>query len=155
MAARRAARGRGAPSRDAVGLTPPEIVRRAFDVWATRDLEVMAALYHPDIVYDCSRRILNPEIYAGYDGLVQLSEEIDAIWDTFDISIERLVEVGDGRVIILMTSSARGRSSGVELVDTKAATIFTVKDGVIVHAELFPEREEAFAEAGIPYPHTE
>ena len=155
MAARGAARGRGARSRGAVGLTPPELVRRAFDIWATRDLEVMAGLYHREIVYDCSKRILNPDTYVGYEGLIRLSEEIDAIWDTFDISLERLVEVGDGRVIALMTSNARGRSSGVELVDTKAASIFTVKDGVIVHAKLFPEREDAFAEAGIPYPQTE
>jgi ketosteroid isomerase-like protein len=135
-----------------VGLTPPEIVRRAFDIWATRDLQMIGELYHPDVVYDCSKRILNPDTYIGYEGLIRLSEEIDSIWDTFDISLERLVEIGEGRVIALMTSNARGRSSGVELVDTKAASIFTVKDGVIVHAKLFPEREEAFAEAGIPDP---
>ena len=49
-----------------------------------------------------------------------------------------------------MTSNARGRASGVELVDTKAATIFTVRDGQIVHSKLYPERRDAFSEAGIP-----
>ena len=135
-----------------MGLTPPEIVRRAFDIWATRDTDVMREIYAPAVVYDCSKRILNPDVYEGYEGLLRLSEEIDVIWETFDIEVERLVEVDDERLIALMTSNARGRSSGVELGDAKAATIFTVRDGVIVHAKLFPEREEAFAEAGIPHP---
>jgi ketosteroid isomerase-like protein len=138
-----------------VELTPAELVRRAFDIWAVRDQEAMVPLYHPEIVYDCSKRILNPEIYVGYDGLVRLSDEIDAIWETFDIELEGVVEVDAERVIALMTSYARGRSSGVELTDTKAATVFTVRDGLIVHAMLHPEREDAFAEAGIPYPGTE
>jgi ketosteroid isomerase-like protein len=155
VAARGVARRRGARSLGPVGLTPPELVRRAFDIWATRDIDALGEIYHPEVIYDCSKRTLNPEVYEGYAGLVRLSEDVDVIWDTFDIELERLMEIGDGRVIALMRSSARGRSSGVEVVDTKAASIFTVRDGVIVHAELFPEREEAFAEAGIPHPGTE
>ena len=152
MAAHGAARGRRAFARRAVELTPPEVVRRAFEGFAARDLDAMMPFYHPEAVYDCSDRVLNPDVYVGHDELRRFSAEIDAIWVVFDITLEELVEIDDERVIALMTSKARGRASGVELTDTDAATTFTVRDGQIVHAKLHPDRANAFAEAGIPYP---
>jgi len=155
VAAHGAARGRWARSLSTVELTATEIVRRAFEAWATRDLDEMVPYYHPDAVYDCSLRILNPEVYVGHEELRRFSAEIDAIWDVFDVTLEDLIEIDEERVLVLMRSNARGRSSGVELVDTKAATVFTVRDGQIVHSKLYPERRDAFSEAGIPYPETE
>ena len=138
-----------------MGLTPSEIVRRSFVAFGTRDHDAAAPIYHPEVVYDCSLRVLNPEVYVGHGGLQRLTDEIDELWEAFDIEIEEVVEVDDERVIALMTSSARGRSSGIELVDEKAASLFTVRDGQIVHVKLFPDRADAFAEAGIPHPSTE
>lgn len=155
MAARGAARGRWARSLRAVGLTPAEVVRRSFEGWATRDLDGLLPYYHPEAVYDCSDRVLNPEIYVGHDELRRFTAEIDAIWGEFDITVEDLIELDDERVIALMTSRARGRASGVELVDADAATTFTVRDGQIVHAKLHPDRANAFAEAGIPHQQSE
>ena len=152
MAASGATRERRARCRRAVELSPAEVVRRSFEIWATRDLDALVPLYHPEVVYDCSQRVLNPEIYVGYDGLIGMSEEIDAIWGAFEITIDDLIEVDEERVIAVMTSNARGRASGVELLDTKAASTFTVRDGRIVHAKLYPDRQDAYAEAGIPSP---
>ena len=136
-------------------LSPAEVVRRTFEAWATRDLDEQARYYHPEAVYDCSLRVLNPDVYVGHEELRRFSEEIDAIWDVFDVTLEEVIELDEERVLVLMRSDARGRSSGVELVDTKAATIFTVREGQIVHSKLYPERRDAFSEAGIPYPETE
>jgi ketosteroid isomerase-like protein len=135
-----------------VALTPVETVRRAFEIWATRDFDAMRKLYDPEVVYDCSLRVLNAEVYFGHDGLERLTEEVDAIWAQFDIEFEDLIEVDRERVIALMTSDARGRASGVELTDTDAATTFTVRGGKIVHAKLYPDRADAFAEAGVSPP---
>jgi ketosteroid isomerase-like protein len=138
-----------------VDLTPAEIVRQSFVAFGTRDHDSAAPIYHPEVVYDCSLRVLNPEVYLGHEGLRRLTDEIEELWEAFDIVVEEYVEVDDERVIALMTSSARGRSSGIELVDQKAASMFTVRDGRIVHVKLFPDRADAFAEAGIPHGETE
>ena len=138
-----------------MGLTPVEAVRRAFEIWATRDLETMRELFDPEVVYDCSQRVLNPEVYVGHEGIARLTDEVEAVWAQFDIVFEDLIEVDGERVIAPMTSSARGRASGIELTDTDAATTFTVRGGKIVHAKLYPDRADAFAEAGIPHPESE
>jgi hypothetical protein len=36
--------------------------------------------------------------------------------------------------------------------ESEAATLWTVRDGKAVHAKLYRDRRDAFAEAGIPYP---
>jgi ketosteroid isomerase-like protein len=58
-------------------------------------------------------------------------------------------------VLALHHSTAVGQSSGVEVQETDSATVWTVRDGQVVHAKLFLDRRDAYSEAGIPYPQTE
>ncbi len=56
------------------------------------------------------------------------------------------------RVVALHHSRAVGHTSGVEVVEADSATLWTVRDGQVVHAKLFLDRRDAFREAGIPHP---
>ena len=39
--------------------------------------------------------------------------------------------------------------------ESDSATLWTVRGGQVVHAKLFLDRRDAFAEAGVPHSHTE
>ena len=136
-------------------LSPVEVVRRAYEGWNTQDLDDLASIYHPDAVYDASERILNPEVYRGHEELRRFGAEIMRDWRSFTIELQDLIPVGDDRVIALHHSTAVGQSSGVEVQETDSATVWTVRDGQVVHARLYLDRRAAFAEAGIPYPEAE
>ena len=131
---------------------PRAVIRRVYEAWNARDIDAAAELYHPDAVYDCSDRILNPDVYRGHDELRRFAREVDEDWASFEVYLDELVPVDSERFIALLNTRARGRASGVEVQESEAATLWTVRDGLAVHAKLFRDRRDAFAEAGIPYP---
>jgi hypothetical protein len=69
--------------------------------------------------------------------------------------VDEVVPVDSERFIALLHTRARGRASGVEVQESNAATLWTIRRGQAVHAKLFRDRRDAFAEAGIPYSDTE
>jgi ketosteroid isomerase-like protein len=138
-----------------VEADPREVIRRVVEAWNMRDLEAVVDLYHPDAVYDCSDRELNPDVYRGRDEMRRFTKEVDRDWASFHAWVDEIVQVDSERFISLMHSRGRGRASGIEVEESDAATTWTIRDGKVVHAKLFRDRRDAFAEAGIPYPRTE
>ncbi len=136
-------------------LTPAEIVRKAYGAWNHQDLDALGAVFHPDVVYDFSERVFNPDVYRGHDGLRRLGDEIRQAWKSFEVEVQDLIEVDDERVIALQHSTGVAHASGVEVDESQSATLWTVREGQVVHAKLYVHRRDAFAEAGIPYPGTE
>jgi ketosteroid isomerase-like protein len=63
------------------------------------------------------------------------------------LKAERVIDLGD-RVLVLSRQSGRGKRSGVPL-DTEYGDIFTIRDGKIVRWELYMERADALAAAGL------
>ena len=53
-----------------------ELVRSAFEAWNRLDDEAILQLFSPNAELDASGRILNPDIYAGIDGLMQFRRDI-------------------------------------------------------------------------------
>jgi ketosteroid isomerase-like protein len=62
--------------------------------------------------------------------------------------VERIYDLGDDRVLALVTFRGRGRASGVN-VETRYAHIFTLMNGVSTHIEGFPTWEKAKEAAGL------
>ena len=94
-------------------------------------------------------------MYRGHEELRRFGAEITCDWRSFTIELQDLIPVGDDRVIALHHSTGVGQSSGVEVQETDSATVWTVREGEVVHAKLFLDRRDAYAEAGIPYPEAE
>ncbi len=70
---------------------PREVIRRVYEAWNARDIDGAAELYHPDAVYDCSDRILNPDVYRGHDELRRFAREVDEDWASFEVYLQELV----------------------------------------------------------------
>ena len=129
-----------------------ELVRRASALVSAscRDgtpSEALLALCGPDIRVDASRRVFNPDVYDGLDGMRRLVREIHDAWEGFEERIEQLLDAGE-LLVSLHVISGRGRSSGVE-VESHGALVWTVQDGHVRLVEVFADRDEALASAGL------
>ena len=129
-----------------------ELVRRASALVTAScrsgeaDAELLA-MCTPEVRVDASRRVFNPDVYEGREGMRRMVREIHDAWEGFTEHLEEMREAGE-KVVSLHTISGRGRSSGVE-VESGGGLVWTVRDGEIVLVEVFGDREEALASAGL------
>jgi ketosteroid isomerase-like protein len=126
-----------------VGATA-ELVQRAYAALATRDYETLAELAVPDFELDVTDRVLNPATYRGAEGVRRFFAEVDELWESMDMTVERLVERGD-EVLALLHVYITGRGSGLRLED-RIAQHWTARDGKLVRMRVRSEQEAALAE---------
>jgi ketosteroid isomerase-like protein len=77
---------------------------------------------------------------------------IDAYLDSFEVfrpEPERIMAGSEpGMVLVLARTFVRGKGSGVE-VDIPVAHLLTLRDGKVARFEVFTDRDEALAAAGL------
>ena len=121
-----------------------ELVRRAYTALAARDFDTLRALAAPDFELDMTDRVLNPATYRGEDGLRQFLAEVDELWESMDMHVERLVE-RDDEVLALLLVDIKGRASGLTLQD-RIAQHWTARDGKLSRMRVWADQETALAE---------
>lgn len=117
-------------------MTNAEIVRRAL-AFASEPREsitddVLGEVYAPDVVVDMSARVFNPKSYRGYDGLREYRDDLYETWDDVVFEPEEFIEEGE-QTLAISRMRGRGRESGIP-IDDRAAGIWTIRDGRIVHS---------------------
>jgi ketosteroid isomerase-like protein len=126
-----------------------EIMRRAWDAWLGGDLPGLLRLYDPEVVWETSHYRDWPE--SAYHGLeaveVFLTEFLD-VWDDYEVGVEELFAVPDGRVITLFWHRGKGRRSGL-LMEAELVQIATVRDGKITYVDTYDDRGEGLKAAGL------
>jgi ketosteroid isomerase-like protein len=124
--------------------TPAELVRRAYVALADRDFDALGKLAVPDFELDVTDRVFNPATYRGEEGLRQFLAEVDELWASMDMNVERLVERGD-EVLALLLVEIKGRGSGLLLQD-RIAQHWTTRDGKLVRMRVRANQDAALAE---------
>jgi ketosteroid isomerase-like protein len=71
-------------------------------------------------------------------------------WDAFVIEIEEILELEDGRVLVLTRSHSRSTGAGLEM-DGEHGLIFSVRNGKLLHFVQYLDRSEALEAAGVTY----
>ena len=69
-------------------------------------------------------------------------------WDRYVITIDEMIDVGDGRVLMMVTSSARLRGSDTDVPQSSAA-LFQIEDEKIVEIRFYLEQDHARRDAGL------
>ncbi len=89
------------------------------------------------------------------DGVYRGRAAVRRFWKTwmadfaeFRLEVEELIDAGE-RVFAAIRPEARGRRSGIEVTGGMTFPVFTVRDGLIVHYQLFADREQALEAAGL------
>ena len=129
-----------------------DVVRAVYDAVARRDSKAVLALYDSDAELDFSRSpfvsVVNRSVYRGHAEIRSFfRERQEDAWNDIHDSLEELVDAG-GRVIGVVTSQGRGRTSGAEVRRTHAG-VRTIRDGKIVRVVWFPSRQEALEAVGL------
>lgn len=109
--------------------------------------DALAEVYAPDVVIDMSSgRVFNPKAYRGYDGLREYRDDLYETWDEVVFEPEDFIDEGE-ETLVISRMRGRGRGSGVP-IDERAAGIWTVREGRIVHHRFLGamSRDEALAE---------
>jgi ketosteroid isomerase-like protein len=125
-----------------------ELVRRGYEAMNKREFSRMPEFLDPNVEFDMSRNILNPDTYHGHEGVERLASVVEDTWDDFRVEVHDLVEVGD-RVVAEITISGTGRGSGVE-AEMRIFNIWTLRDGKAIRVEGgYRDRDEALEAAGL------
>lgn len=86
--------------------------------------------------------------FRGVEALgTALAEWLES-WTEITVQAERIVDLEDGRVLVLSHQTGRGRGSGTPL-DLRMADIWTVRDGRLVRWETYWNRDDALEAAGL------
>jgi len=118
-----------------------ELARSALRAFEQRDMNAIEELCTPDIEFDWSRRLLDPTLIRGYEGIRQFFEEVDGIFDDIVFEEEEILEFGD-EVLVISTGRFRGRTSGAD-VTARGAILWTVRDGKLVRFRFYQTKEDA------------
>jgi ketosteroid isomerase-like protein len=108
--------------------------------------EELLALCSPDIRIDASRRVFNPDVYDGRDGMRRMVREVHDAWEDFAETDVEILDAGE-RVLALHRIIGRGRASGIA-VESDGALVCTVRDGLIARVDIYADRGEALASVG-------
>jgi ketosteroid isomerase-like protein len=125
-----------------------ELVRRFYEFWPDRDFGVIEPFVDPEAVIDVSRNVFNPGTHRGIDGLRRFLEQIDEVWEDFQITPEELIDGGD-TVVVAHRISGKGRGSGVH-AEVLRFGVITFRDGKVLRfTGGLEDRAEALEVAGI------
>jgi ketosteroid isomerase-like protein len=126
-----------------------ELVRRVYQLWATRGWSRIPEFFHPDVEIDLSRNIFNAGVYRGYDGVERMLAGIEEMWDNFRIDPTDVIGSGQ-KVLATVSISGTGKGSGVDTA-MQVMNVWTVRDSKIARVVGgFRDRAEALREAGLP-----
>jgi ketosteroid isomerase-like protein len=123
-----------------------EVLRRTYAALTRRDFVALEELADPEFEMDLTERVLNPATYHGAEGLLRFLGEIDELWASMDIDVERVIERGDELLAVLMVTLT-GRGSGVEM-ESRIAQRWTLRDGRLLRMKLYGDADAAVAEFG-------
>jgi ketosteroid isomerase-like protein len=87
-------------------------------------------------------------VYRGREGFVQFMRTWSEDFEDWSIRPEKLIDVGDDRVVALVHQRATGKASGVQ-VDLHMAFIFDLKEGRVIRVRTFIDPAEALKAVGM------
>ena len=143
------------PARDtgrAMSRENVEIVRKAFEAEARRDLTTLHGLYDPQVEMDFSDSPFTD--FAGAAPRRGLNEVRAAFRDFYasfvdvESDVHDLIDAGE-HVVSVFTYRGRGRTSGIETAWKDMAGVWTLHAGKIVRVTWLRSREEALEAVGL------
>ena len=125
-----------------------ELIRELFERWNSGDREIDAATIAQDAEIHSA---MTNSTYHGYGGIKDWMVEIDDQFDSWQLSIDEIRELGEDRLLTLGKVHIRGRSSGIEF-DQEVAWVFVFRGRKVVEMTAYPDQAEALRVVGAHSP---
>jgi ketosteroid isomerase-like protein len=123
------------------------MARRGYDYY-NRTGEPDYSLLDPEVVYDVSRRVFDPGVYRGHEGVREFARRIREQWETMQIEPQDFIVPGDDVVVVPVRLVGVGKQSGAETT-ANAAHLWTFRDGKVIRQTTFQTKAEALKAAGL------
>jgi ketosteroid isomerase-like protein len=93
----------------------------------------------------------SPGSWTGLPAMAQAWREFLSAWDEWWTKAEEYRELDHERVLVLIRSGGRGKTSGLEIPQawTHGAILFHVRGGKVTKHVVYIERDRALAELGL------
>jgi ketosteroid isomerase-like protein len=126
-----------------------ELAQSIYAAWERGDFS-SAEWAHPEIEYVGAE---GPEA-GSWTGLAGMAEGFSSwlgAWEDFRLEAEEYRELDGDRVLVLDHLSGRGKTSGLELGQMRAAGawLFYIRDGKVTRMVRYLDRERAFADLSL------
>jgi ketosteroid isomerase-like protein len=128
-----------------------EFVRSLYHAWFTDDRETALAGIHPDMEWVEPPEAPEAETHHGAEGIIYATERWLAGFEGWHMEIERVRDLGEGRVIVCARQRGRGRGSSVD-VEASIFHLWTVRDGLAVKMQMFTTEAQALESAAASRP---
>jgi hypothetical protein len=91
-----------------------------------------------------------PGRWQGLEGMTEAFRRFLTEWKDFTVKVEQARELDDGRVLVLVSHSGRGRTSGIDLARVGAgANLLDIRDGKVIQSTAYWDRGRALADLGL------
>jgi ketosteroid isomerase-like protein len=123
-----------------------EIVKAVIDAYNREDWDAVFRDIAPDAELDMSRAVGPTQGVFKPDQIRRVLVEFRENWDSARIEPDEFIEADD-LVVVPLTVHVKGRD-GIEAA-ARIAFVWTVRDGVLQHASLYQERQDALEAVGL------
>jgi ketosteroid isomerase-like protein len=124
-----------------------ELVRRMLEAYATGTAEQALEFFDPHVEYDVTARP-DGKVWHGREGVRRAIEEWTGAWEAWEMRIERCLDLGDDRVLVLWNERGRAGGSGVALTE-EGVSVFTLREGMIVRVDVRLDRRRTLEALGL------
>jgi ketosteroid isomerase-like protein len=126
-----------------------ELVRRVYELWNRGQLDVAVEMLDQDVVWNGYVHLPDSEPRRGVAEVQQWAGDFAEAWGEIQVEIERLEDVGDGRVLALVRMMGRGRGSGAAVVSGVDGHVWTVCDGKVAAVRMWQGAQPALDSLGL------
>jgi len=126
-----------------------EVVRESHAAFNRGDVEAAFKDFAPEFECDMSRAVgfnVDRDLY-DLEQFRRLFDDYVGSWESFELGPDEFLDAGD-HIVVPFTNRARGRD-GIELLG-RGTFLWTLRNGAIVRACLYQDRNEALEAAGLP-----
>lgn len=125
-----------------------DMLAGAYDAFFGGRREEALAMIDPDIVVEVhtDRPDTSSDVYRGHEGFMANFEAMTDVFDEFT-SLPEQMQDGEGRVLVTVRVTGRGRGSGVT-IDARVFHVWTVADGLATRLEVHSDCAQALRSFG-------
>jgi ketosteroid isomerase-like protein len=126
-----------------------DLVRSLYSGWKRGDYSSVEWA-HPEIEFVIADGP-TPGSWKGVAGMIEGFRGILSAWEDWRAEPEEYRELADGRVLVLIHLSGRGKTSGVEVGQLRAngANLFHISGGKVTRLAIYFDSERALADLGL------
>jgi ketosteroid isomerase-like protein len=132
-----------------MGSANMDLVRSIYAAWERGDFR-STEWAHPEIEFVIADGP-SPGRWKGLAEMAHAMREVLNAWEDFRFLADEYRELDDERVLVFDRNSGRGKTSGVEIGQTRAegAQLFRVHAGKVIRLVSYWDRERAIADLGL------